>query len=202
MNFSLADFLCLESNDVFVDVGAFAGDSMEKFIFSHAGVFKKIIAFEPDNQNYIALSARAERLCREWALSKDRIELVKAGVGLRTSKTRFQESSSGTAGTVSRFSADESALGSFCEIYAMDDYFSRENVTFLKADIEGYEWYMLLGAENIIRRDTPKLAISIYHNASDLFRIILWLDALHLGYYFSVRHHSTKFEDTVLYAYR
>ena len=60
---------------------------------------------------------------------------------------------------------------------------------------------MLQGAEKIIRRDLPKMAICIYHNASDMYRILLWLAALDLGYKFSIRHHTPMNSDTVLYAY-
>ena len=86
-------------------------------------------------------------------------------------------------------------------VYALDDYFKDKSVTFIKADIESYELDMLIGAEKIIRRDRPKLAIAIYHNASDMYQILLWLHSLGMGYKFAVRHHTPDLYDTILYAY-
>lgn len=63
-----------------------------------------------------------------------------------------------------------------------------------------------LGLKNInvkiIRRDRPKIAVCIYHNTYDMFRIQLWLDGLNLGYKFAVRQHSFGCLDTILYAWQ
>jgi methyltransferase, FkbM family len=51
------------------------------------------------------------------------------------------------------------------------DSFVEENnlqsVDFIKADIEGFERYMLLGAKETLRRYAPKLAICTYHSLED-----------------------------------
>jgi len=44
---------------------------------------------------------------------------------------------------------------------------------FTKADIESYEYQMLLGAAEAISARKPKLAICIYHNAVDFVQIPL-----------------------------
>ena len=60
---------------------------------------------------------------------------------------------------------------------------------------------MLRGAEKVILRDLPKIAVCIYHNASDMYQILNWLADLNLGYKFSIRHHTSNLYDTILYAY-
>lgn len=87
------------------------------------------------------------------------------------------------------------------KVISLDSYFKDINVTFLKADIESYEFSMLQGAIDVLKRDRPKLAISIYHNAVDMYAILRWLADLNLGYKFYIRHHSVRDVDTVLYAY-
>ncbi len=198
--FVLPEFKVLSGEEVFIDCGAYVGDTIEKYIFSHEGVFKKIFAFEPDSVNYQAMEERVKRLNKEWALTPDKIQLVKAGIG---SKTTSGEKLTRDANTRSAFyiSEDTNSTDDGIKIYALDNFFADQRIDFLKADIEGSEWDMLHGAEKVIRRDLPKMAICIYHNLSDLYRILLWIDSLNLGYKFSIRHHLLDYFETVLYAY-
>jgi len=71
---------------------------------------------------------------------------------------------------------------------------------FIKMDIEGSELAALTGASEALRKWKPRLAISLYHRAQDLFEIPLWLDSLGLGYRFFLDHYSIHHEETVLYA--
>ena len=195
---ALPEFHQLEAKEVFVDCGAFVGDTVEQYIFTHCGKFGKIFAFEPDIVNCNAMRARIERLNKEWALSDDKIELVNAGVGIKTSIGVMENQD----GLGSRISTNSELSEETIKIYALDEFFKDQKIDFLKADIESFELDMLRGAENIIRRDLPKLAICIYHNASDLYQILLWLKDLNLDYKFSIRHHVPPYYDTLLYAYK
>ena len=179
--FALPPFAEMWTNDVFIDCGASVGDSIEQFLWAHEGCFDKIFSFEPDPKIFKALAARTRRLNEEWALDEGQINLVNAGVGAVSSKGALE--------------------GGF-NVVALDDYFADQPISFIKADIESYELDMLKGAEKIIRRDRPKLAICIYHNASDMFRIQQWIDSLNLEYKFAVRHHSLRLAETVLYAWQ
>lgn len=44
---------------------------------------------------------------------------------------------------------------------------SDEKITFIKADLEGYEVQMLEGAREVLKRHNPKLSITTYHNEKD-----------------------------------
>ena len=48
-------------------------------------------------------------------------------------------------------------------------------ITYLKADIEGFELEMLKGAEKIIKKHKPKIAITCYHPENDSNKIIALL---------------------------
>ncbi|MGI8525058.1 MAG: FkbM family methyltransferase [Pseudolabrys sp.] len=82
---------------------------------------------------------------------------------------------------------------------SLDHYLEGERVTFLKADVEGMEMALLKGAETMIRRDRPKLAICVYHYPSDLPDIANRLAAWVPEYKFALRHHSPQQMETVLY---
>ena len=195
--FALPEFFMVNEKETFVDCGAFVGDSIEKYIFAHDGTFGKIIAFEPDVVNFRAMKARVERFNMEWAFPAKKIQLVNAGVGRKTTVGVIEEHN--RLGSI--VSEGKISAGDSIKIFALDDFFAEQKINFLKADIESFEFDMLQGAEKIIRRDLPKIAVCIYHNASDVYRILLWLNDLNLGYKFSIRHHGASYSETVLYAY-
>jgi FkbM family methyltransferase len=197
--FAIPEFSMTDGNEIFVDMGAFTGDTLESYIFTKSGTFKKIYAFEPDMRNFTAMVHRIERLKKEWALDDNKIRTVLAGVGAVTEKLYlsgeyFKSSNLGC-------SFNSPGIGEERQIWSLDDYFKCEKATFIKADIESFEQDMLMGAKETIRKNRPLIAVSIYHNASDMYSIIKYLNELDMDYHFAVRHHSPLFSDTVLYAY-
>jgi len=191
----------LSFQDVFVDCGAYVGDTLEKYMLFSEGSFKKIFAFEPDERLYQALQIRAERLRKEYGLSDDRLVLINAGVGEKDDNVSFHRDTTapGLSGTFQNtaFNSQEAAL----RVFSLDSYFANEKISFIKADIESYEYPMLLGAEKVIKRDKPRIAISIYHNAVDTFRLALKIKEMNSCYKFAIRQHQYVPHDTVLYAY-
>lgn len=199
--FCMPEFWGWHPNEVFVDCGAYVGDSVEAFIREHNGVFGKIYAFEPDKSNQKAFICRVERLKQEWNISDDRINLIGSAVGKAASKSLMWAGDENNAGISSKIAASADGSGDQIEVTSLDVILGGTDVSFIKADIESYEYDMLLGAEGIIRRQKPKLAVCIYHNAVDLFSIPLLIKEICPEYRFSVRHHSNVQADTVLYAW-
>jgi FkbM family methyltransferase len=169
--FLLSHFLRRSEKEVFVDLGAYVGDTVEQYINKKSGVFKKIYTFEPDALNFSALKHRTARLKKEWAFSDDKLTLVHGGVGAKTESKYFNSSSTDSARLGTNFITDKTENTEEVMIYNLDDYFKEQRISFIKADIESYELNMLHGAKSIIKRDKPLLAICIYHNASNMFTI-------------------------------
>jgi hypothetical protein len=87
------------------------------------------------------------------------------------------------------------------EVVSLDDFFKNKEVpTFIKMDIEGSEADALEGAKKLIEAHKPKLAIAVYHQASDLWRLPLLINALHNSYRLFLRHYTYEITDTVCYA--
>jgi FkbM family methyltransferase len=148
-------------------------------------------------KNYNAMAIRIKRLVNEWGLDAEKIILEKAGVSNKNQKCRINIGSVGSG-----FYLDnviESQKKEEFLIYTLDDYFDDKEITFIKADIEGSEMAMLLGAENIIRKRKPKMALSVYHKMTDMFDFIDYLQKIAPEYKFRLRHHSYNSDDTVLY---
>lgn len=184
-------------NETFIDCGAFTGDTIEKYIWAKNGCFKSILAFEPDRQNFKAMQYRMTRLKREWNLAEDSIKLFCCGVGAEKGVESFL-----TNGTVRSMCVSEGANETVenIDIISLDE-FVKEPYDFIKVDIEGYEYKMLLGAQRGICKNKPIMAICIYHNAVDMFSLMLYIHKLVPEYKFSVRHYSEVLEDTILYVY-
>lgn len=194
--FALTPYVKCNLKEVFVDCGAYVGDTVEQFLSVRAGLFDKIFAFEPFERNYRAMAIRTERLKREWGLEDSQIVLVQAGIGEKSYKSVLKVDDHVDGAALS----GESAHGNI-PVIAIDEYFAKQPITFLKADIEGYEWKMLHGAEQVIKRDCPKLAVCIYHTPFDMYRIALWVKSVCPDYKLEIRQHGCEIWDTVLYAY-
>lgn len=200
--FALPQFRFCDSQEIFVDCGAYTGENVQTFLNNQAGLFKRIYTFEANSE---ALAAMRRRLAYEkdvWLFKGDQIVCERNfvsdrdGVRIPFHVTRDNPTNS--------YISENARDVEWIETVSLDRYFERrgeETITFLKADIEGAEWDMLHGAENIIQRSKPKIAISIYHNIYDFFRIPLYLKELVPEYRFAVRQHWNSYEETVLYAF-
>ena len=73
-------------------------------------------------------------------------------------------------------------------------------VDFIKMDIEGAEYDALAGAQDVLQRFRPRLAISLYHRPSDFVTIPRYLDSLGLNYRFYLDHHTLYINESVLFA--
>lgn len=86
------------------------------------------------------------------------------------------------------------------EVTSLDEIIGYEKVDFIEMDIEGAEQFALHGAKNIIMRDRPVLAITIYHSPEDFVEIprmlYEWLDS----YIFMIKHHTNVYVESILYA--
>ena len=73
-----------------MDCGAYVGDTIERYIWKRDGVFKKIIGFEPDKKNFLAMWNRVKRLNLEWGLDDNALEIYEKGVADRTLRGRVE----------------------------------------------------------------------------------------------------------------
>lgn len=197
------ELLGLSSNEVFVDCGAFDGDTIKEFLDYTGGKYSKIFAFEPDETNKKKLEAKT--------IGQSNIVVVSKGVGNKNGVERFYNDGSlysnfvdsGLWGGASRRDVYKD-IECFIEvpICRIDDELSDEPVSFIKMDIEGSELSALLGASEIIKKNHPKLAICVYHKSEDMFTCVNYINSI-VGsgvYNYFLRHHSDGICETVLYA--
>lgn len=193
------DFFTYSENEVFVDGGTFDGADAINFAKITGDKFKKAYCFEPDRNNFTRACKNLYKhiggdnlKSNDLFLSTDKFDIYEAGLYNENKKMDF--SLSGNYGA--RFIETDGDI----PVLGLDDLlFDKENVTFIKLDVEGVEYKTLEGAKKIIMRDKPKLAISIYHKIEDLWELPLLLHSYVPEYKFYVRHHSLQLGDKVLY---
>ncbi len=181
--------------DVAIDAGGCYGDTA--LYFAHkAGPGGKVASFEflPVN---LGIYRRNIGLNPELA---GRIRLYEHPVWSESGQEMFV-SAAGPGTRVLLQTDDPHALK--VETLKIDDLICRGDlprIDFIKMDIEGAEMAALKGAESVLRRFKPKLAITVYHDFRDFWTIPQFLDGLGLGYRFHLRHFTIHAEETVLFA--
>ena len=181
----------LKNGEVFVDGGAYNGDTIDKLITYRKRYYKnihikRVVAFEPGSLN-------AGLLQKKYAKIKN-VLIVKAGLSDKDGKAFF--TSTGSSSHV----IDDATKGVSITLCAIDNVPECTDTTFIKLDIEGAEWEALHGAEKTIQRNKPKLAICIYHSDEDMIRLVEYVHELVPEYKLYVRHHTRRKHETVLYA--
>lgn len=174
--------------EIFVDCGAYTGDTILQYAKFTNAKYKKIYAFEPNKEFLKNLKKNVKLL--------HHVEIVKKGTWNQNTILNFKNDKE-----VSHISdADE---GSVIEVSTIDSEIkSEDRVTFIKMDIEGSELESLQGAVKTIIRDRPKLAICCYHKKNDiieLFHFIKNLETFGAKYKIYLRHHSNSSCETILY---
>lgn len=181
----------LTKDEVFIDCGGYIGDTTLEFIKQTNNCYKKIIMFELD----VLLKDKISNNIKGC----HNVEWVQAGVYSETTVLSFDATGGSISRIVDGISEEDGNLIKI-SVKAIDDCEECREATFIKMDLEGSEMDALHGAENTIKNNKPKLAICIYHSDADMIQIIEYIHALVPEYKIYVRHHSTCYAETVMYA--
>lgn len=172
----------------FLDCGAYIGDTLKE-LCEVAGEVEAVAAFEPNLQNFSRLSK-----CYEEELSGKIKEGVLFPCGI-AGKTKLQNFTLAGGSSAIGQNGDE-----VVQCIALDDVLKNFAPTFIKMDIEGAEYEALEGAQKMIRKYRPDLAISVYHIIDHFYQIPLLIQNWNLGYRFYLRTHSSCCMESILYA--
>jgi FkbM family methyltransferase len=183
----LTDIVNLSDDEVFLDCGAYDGDTLEQFSKRTKNKFKKYIALEPDPENYTKLQQRIT------LYPENLIDIFPYAVGDSNCTLKFNATGGEGAGL--------SNAGSISvECKTIDDYFYQYKPTFIKFDIEGAEQSALKGARKTITDYRPLIAVCLYHLPDDMWTIPILLKSYNNKYKFYVRTHAIDGFEFVLYA--
>lgn len=180
------DIISLHDEEVFIDGGAYLGETSVSFLKALSIFGKKhkhIYLVEPDCE----LLASAQTQLSQYS----DITYCAAGLSDSAGESRF-DTTGDTGGAVNPEGNTELVLKTIDEI-------TKGTATFIKLDIEGYEEKALLGASETIRNKKPQIAVSAYHKCGDLWKLYTIVNDIRDDYRIYLRHYTPGAFDTVLY---
>lgn len=169
-----SEYLQVNDNEIFMDLGAYDGDTIREFLSACSGKYRQIIAVEADAKNYSKLCANTANL---GEIQKYNLAAWDKKETLLFEKKKGRNSKLSGAGKI-EIQAD-----------SVDNILNGKPVTILKMDIEGSEEKALEGAKNTIAAFRPKLYVCAYHRNSDMFRLPLKIHELCSDYKIYFCHH-------------
>lgn len=186
------DICCVEENDVVFDIGAWIGDTAYVFSQKMKGT-GMIYGFEPMPQNYDLLAENLHLI--------PNLKIYNMGLGKEDGVLNFIFPEWGAASGSSTCDIN----GEYpVKIKTLDNFVKENNiekVDFIKADIEGAECDMLIGATETIRKFHPKLAICIYHRGLiDHYEVPNVILSIRQDYEFFIEAFKDGLTETVLFA--
>jgi len=125
---------------------------------------KKVYAFEPVKGTYEMLKKNIE----DNGLQHVIIPVNKA-LGEGNYETQIRSDYAGDGGSSIGLSGEKPKMSQNITVISLDSFFAgkEERVDVIKADVEGYEENVLIGAKATISKFKPILALSAYHKPTD-----------------------------------
>lgn len=162
--------------NVFVDVGAYVGDTVLDYVESYGKEsFQKIYCYEICQENIDKMKINLKNF--------DNIEIKRKAVSDKKGKLKFDLDND--------ISSNHISLDGKIEVegIALDEDI-KEKISMVKMDIEGSEMKALAGMKEHIKNDTPILLISVYHNNTDLVEIPKYIRSLNGNYDYYLRYYG------------
>ena len=155
----------VEEKDVVVDCGAAEG----LFGFLVASRCKQLFLIEP-------ISKFCDSLEKTFS-EQENVVILKVALSNQEGEARINEnniSSSLLSGTE----------GSLVKVTTLDKLFYEKEIpiSYIKIDLEGYDFDALLGAKELIKKNKPKIAVTTYHHYEHAEQIESFLKSIHPTY--------------------
>ena len=155
----------IRKDDIVVDCGAAEG----LFSLSIVGRCQRVYAIEPLPEYVWALEKTFENMSN--------VEIIPVALGAQKGRVFMMND-----GIRTEISETETNIS--VPLETIDELFFKQNkaITYLKADLEGYELEMLAGAKETIKANRPRIAITTYHKAEHAAQIERFLKLIHPDY--------------------
>lgn len=177
-------------NAIFVDVGAYKGATIRRFLSLYGETYRRIYAYECNSN----LLGELEENLRSW----DNIVLSTSAVGRQKDHAELVLCSENDNATSLWLSNGEK--GSIPVVPLDEDI--KESISLLKINVCGMENDVLLGAQRHIRDDRPVIAVAAFYQYDALLTLSRTIREIEPGYQFYLRHYGENLimTDYVLYA--
>lgn len=179
------DLLETGTEETYVDLGAYNGDTLVEFLNETDMQFRKLYAMEPDAKNYRKLKRRL------YMIGSDLLEAYNCGAWDEDTSVTFSLRAGRSSKAVPAADGKPLNPARFREVKMMrpDTMLRGGEATYIKYDVEGSEKRALMGTAETISRFRPKLNVAVYHRNEDMFELPLLINSLNKKYRMYLRHH-------------
>ncbi len=160
-------------NEVYVDLGAYNGDTIRELMEYTHGKYMAVFALEPDRKNFKKLAKFVDGMKHIYAYN--------AAAWCVDTELPF-------AAKAGRQSAVCAASTTMVDARSVDSILAGKPATLIKMDVEGFEREAIWGAASTISHYSPKLMVALYHRNEDIFEIPLLIKKLNPDYKLYIRH--------------
>lgn len=164
--------LGLGADEIYMDLGAYTGDTVAQFLSFTSGKYSKIYAVEPEERNFRKLFENTKEL--------QNIQLINAAVGDVPGEIMFTHGV-GRGGALGKGKTRPVTQES------VDHILQGNPISYIKIDVEGGELEALEGARESISKYKPKLLVAAYHRIDDYWSIPKKLLEINPDYKFYLR---------------
>ncbi len=166
------NILKLNNSEAYVDIGAYRGDTVDKFLSHTNGLYKNIICAEPDTKSYNKLITHCEGL--------ENFKAFNAAVSHIDGQIGFSD-----------LHGRQSAIGGekLTQSLTLETLCKGTIPTYIKIDSEGCENEILSAGCSILKEFKPKLNIAAYHKCTDIFTLPILINKTNPNYRIHLRHH-------------
>lgn len=154
------NILRLDGNEIYVDAGAYTGDTIEEFLDRTDGAYERIYALEPNRKNF--------RKCLKNTIALENIFLYNSPAWSDDCFLNF------TSGAGRQQQVSESGAKVWAR--SIDSILDGRRATYIKYDVEGADAAAIRGSERTIKKYSPKICTALYHRAYDMLNIPLLLN--------------------------
>lgn len=191
-NYFNNDVFRIGEQEVFLDIGAYDGDTIRLFMKENGERYKRIYALEPDDIN----RSRLNRYITDTGL--DNVFITEKGAWNKRGRLYFSSNNEQICGVVTEGIASGNAKSIIVE--PLDTLFEyQDNVTMLKINyFEGVK-EALQGAENILKTHKPKLAVTVGFDCRNIRSIPKLIKEMNPDYKLYLRYNHGMLSSLVLY---
>jgi FkbM family methyltransferase len=183
-------------DDVYVDVGAFDGDSIATHLARTGGRARRVIAVEADPNNLPALRARIDEMPKDLARS---VEIHAVAVGAEHGTATFYADGTLSSSMYALPNVTDANLLTV-EMTTLDDLLANTGASYVKIDIEGAEPLALAGAKRTLATGQAVWATCLYHCPEHLWTLPLRIADSGGRYRHAIRRYAQDSWEIVHYA--
>ena len=191
MGYFKNDIYSIGSNEGYIDIGAYNGDSIKRFIECCNGKYSHIWAIEADDTNYEALIACIEK--NEY----DDITPIRRAVWSKKGRGIMNPVMGNPETVMVSFDQDKGDKELFTVDEIADEYSIESSL--IKINFPGAD-YVLRGACRLIQRDHPKIAVRVGFNKYEIGIVPELIKEIYAGYKLYLRYNYCVTSGLCLYA--